>query len=109
MVYHLIRLFEERVRHRFADDHAGGALDQILQTLQMLDVEGGNDINAGVKDLKDVLIAFVVARAWDIGMGNFIDDSHLRTTGKDRIEVHLLYSHAAVLDTPPRNDLEPFD
>lgn len=59
--HHVIGGIKERVGDGFADLHAGDAADHVVQAFQMLDVNGGKDVDSGFKKLFDVLPAFGVA------------------------------------------------
>ena len=69
---------------------AGDALDDVVERLEVLDVDGGDDVDAGVEQLLDVLPALLVARAGDVGVGQLVDEDDLRAAGQDGVEVHLL-------------------
>ena len=69
---------EERVGHRFAHAHAGDLGDRVVQRLEVLDVDGGHHVDAGVEDLEHVLVALLVAAARHVGVRQLVDDAHLR-------------------------------
>jgi hypothetical protein len=46
---HLIGLFQDGIRNRFADHHAGDLGDDVVQALQVLDVHRRVDIDTGVE------------------------------------------------------------
>src|SRR5262249_35194071 len=108
-VHDLVGLLEEAVGHGLADGHAGRALDQVVQALEVLHVEGGDDVDARGEELEHVLPALAVARAREVRVRSLVDDGHLRAPREDRAAVHLLDGDAAVLDAPARHDLEPLD
>ena len=60
---HLVRLVEDRVGHRLADDDAGDLRDHVVEALEVLHVERREDVDARVEQLLDVLPALEVARA----------------------------------------------
>ena len=64
----------------------------------MLDVDGGNHVDAGVEQLEDVFVPFLVRGSRRVRVGQLIDDRELRTTFLDGLQVHLLQGDAAVLD-----------
>ena len=72
----------------------------------MLDVDRGQDVDAGVKERVDVLPAFLVAAARDVGVGVFVHDRGPRGPGQDGVEVHFLELRAPVGQAPGRDDLE---
>ena len=49
------------IRHRFPDLRPGNAADDIVQTLQMLDVDRSTYVDAGAEQLLDILPAFGMA------------------------------------------------
>ena len=74
----LVGLVEDAVRHRLALLDAGDLRDQIVQALEMLDVERGPDVDAGVEQLLDVLPTLRMARrgiaADEVGVGELVDE-----------------------------------
>ena len=47
----------------------------------MLNIEGSVNIDSGIQQFFDVLVAFGMARSGSIGMGIFIDYGQVRVTG----------------------------
>ena len=66
----------------------------------MLNVDGGDDVDAGVEELVDVLVAFGVARPGRVGVGELVDEHQLGAAGEDGVDVHLLEHRVAVLQPP---------
>ena len=97
---------EDRVRHRLAHADAGDLRHDIVQAFDVLDIDGGIDVDAAVQQLFNVEIAFGVAAARHIGVGKLVDENELRPAGDDGVEVHLVEPLAFVLDGPARNDFE---
>ena len=60
---HLVGAVEDAVGDRLAHAHAGDLRDDVVQALEVLDVERGVDVDAGVEQLLDVVPALRVARA----------------------------------------------
>ena len=81
---------EDRVGHGLAHAHMGDLGDDVVQALDMLDVDGGVDVDAGRQQLLDIEIALGVAAAGRIGMGELVDQRDLRAARDDGVEVHLL-------------------
>ena len=75
----------------------------------MLDVDGGDHVDAGGDDLFDVLVALGVVRAGHVGMRELVDDHHVGLARDDRVDVHLFEFYIAVIDLAARNDLEVAD
>ena len=98
-----------RVRHPFPLRHPGDLLDDVVERLEVLDVDGRDDVDAGREQLLDVLPALLVARPGDIGVRELVDQCDLRVAGKHRVDVHLGERRAAMLELATRHDLEPAD
>ena len=81
---------EYRIRHGLAHPHMRDLRDHVVETLDVLDVDGSVDIDAARQQLLDVEIALRMAAAGRVGVGEFIDQREPRTTRDQRIEVHLL-------------------
>ncbi len=81
-------------------------LDGVGDALEVLDVDGGDHVDAGVKDLEDVLPALGVARSGDVGVGQLVDERHFRMAGEHGVEVHLLEAGAPVVDDTSGDDLQ---
>jgi hypothetical protein len=77
--------------------HSGDLLDHVVEGFQVLDVQRGDHVDAGVEECLDVLPAFgVAALAGHVGVRELVDDRHLRAPGEQRGEVHILEQSAAV-------------
>ena len=57
---------------------AGDLGDDVVEALQVLDVDRGDHGDAGVEQLLDVLPALGVLAARGVGVGQFVDQHHLR-------------------------------
>ena len=98
------------VGDRLALLHPGDALDDVVERLEVLDVERGDDVDAGVAELLDVLPALLVHAS----PGAFVwASSSTRATagrsGDHGVRVHLLERRAAVRDRPPGDHLEALE
>ncbi len=102
-------IFEDRVGHRFADTHAGEGGDDVVQALDMLDVERRIDVDPGVEQFLDILIAFRVPAARSIRVRKLVDQDQLRPPFEDRVDIHLAKAVSLVIDLATRNDFLPFD
>ena len=65
-VDHLDRVgaIEDRIGHGLAHPDMGDLGDDVVQALDMLDVDGGVDVDAGGQQLLDIEIALWMAAAW---------------------------------------------
>src|SRR4029077_3437418 len=81
------------------------ALDDIVHRLEVLDVDGRDDVDAYLQQFFDVLPAFLVARSGHVRVCELVDQRHLWSTGEDGVDVHLLELAAAVSDRLARHAL----
>ena len=55
----------------------GDPLDDVVERVEVLDVDGGDDVDAGGEQLVDVLPPLVVARPGGVGVGELVDQDQL--------------------------------
>ena len=103
----LVGLLEDRVRHGLPHDDAGDLGHHVVQALDVLDVDGGVDVDAGVEQLDHVLPALGVAGAGRVGVGELVDQDDGRPPAEGAVEVELGQRGAAILERLPRKDLQP--
>ena len=72
----------------------------------MLDVDGGDHRDPGVEQFLDILPAFVVLAARCIGVGEFVDQDHLRVPCQHGRHVEFGEAAAAIFDVAGRDDLD---
>ena len=89
--------------------HPGDRRHHVVERLQVLDVHGGDHVDAGVQQLLDVLPPLLVARAGDVGVRELVDEGDLRRPGQDGRQVHLGEQGAAVGDLLAGDHLQPVD
>ena len=97
---------EHLVRHGLAHPHMGDLRDHVVEAFDVLDVDGGIDVDAMGQQFLDVEIALGVAAAGRVGMGKFVDKGDLRSPRDQRIEVHLLQRLLLVGEPPARQHFE---
>ncbi len=97
------------VGHGLALGGAGDALDHVVGRLEVLDVEGGHDVDAGGEQLVDVLPALLVAATGGVGVGHLVDQRDLGAPLEDGVDVHLLQRRAPVGDAPAGHHLQVAD
>ena len=102
----LVRAPHDLVGDGLALQHAGDALHDVVQRLQVLDVDGGDDVDAGVQQLLHVLPALLVAGSRHVRVRQLIDQHHLGRAGKDGVHVHLLELRPAILHVPAGHGLQ---
>ncbi|CUS44389.1 hypothetical protein MGWOODY_Smn1161 [hydrothermal vent metagenome] len=104
-----LRVLQDAVGHRLAHPNPGEAGDHVVEAFDMLDVEGREDVDAGVEQFLDILPALGVAAALDIGVGELVDQHERRATCQDRIEIHFGQCLAAIIDGATGDHLERRD
>ena len=102
----LIGELQHLVREGLADADAGDALHDVVQALEVLDVERGEDIDPCGQQFLDVLMALHMSAALDVGMGELVDNGELRLAPEQRVEVHLGEDAAAIAKLAARQDVE---
>ena len=94
--------------HRVGDGlaHAGSAElgDLVVERLEVLDVDGGEHVDAGVEQVLDVLVALLVLEARRVGVRQLVDQRHLRRASQDGGEVHVGQVGPAVGHAPLGDD-----
>ena len=85
------------VRQRFADLYAGDAAHLIVEAFQMLDVDGGVDVDTGGEQFLHVLPALGVTTARRIAVRQFVHQHQFGFESQQTVEVHLLQRDAAIL------------
>ena len=103
----LVGLLEDRIGDRLAHDHPGDLGHDVVEALQMLDVQRGVDVDAGLEQLLDVLPALGVTAAGGIGVGQLVHEDEGRTAGEGGVQVELPQRGPAVLDERRGQELEP--
>ena len=102
-------IVEDRVGHRLAHPHPGEAGDDVVEALDMLDVERGQHVDAGVAQLLDVLPALRVAAAGGVGVRQFVDQGDRRRPDEHRIDIEFIEPVRAMFDRAARHDFERRD
>ncbi len=105
----LVGRVQHAVRHRLAHADAGDAGDDVVQALQMLDVQRGIDVDPGIQDFLDILVAFDVAAAGHVGVGQLVDDHQARPALQDAVDIHLVEDAVAVDDLLARQHVQPVE
>ena len=98
---------QETVRDGLALRDAGDLLDNIVQGLDVLNVEGGDHIDPRREQLLYVLPAFVVLRSGRVGVGEFIDQRDGGLAVKHRVQVHFFEGDAPVFHAGAGHTREP--
>ncbi len=89
--------------------HARDALDDVVERLEVLDVDGRHDVDAGVEQGLHVPPALVVEAAGRVGVGQLVDQRDVRAAGEDGVEVHLGQRRPPVGDGQARDHRQVAD
>ena len=104
--FDLVGVLKHAVGHGFPHLHVRDALDDVVKAFQVLDVHRRKHVDAGFKDLFDVLVAFDVPASWNVGVSQFVHQHQLGPAPEDGVEVHLGEEPAAVVDLPAGQRLQ---
>src|SRR5262249_55204660 len=96
------RLLQDRVGDRLPRRYLRHARNDVVQTLEMLDVQRRVDVDARVEKLRDVLPALGVARAGSVGVSQLVNQEEGGPADERGVEVELAKGRAAILDRPRR-------
>lgn len=97
---------EDGIGHGFLNCRAGDLADEFGAALDVLDVERGENVEAGVEQLTHVLPALGMAAARGVRVGEFVHERELRTARENGVEIHLGERDAAILDGAARDERE---
>ncbi len=104
--HHLVGLAEHGVGDRLADAGAGQLGDLVVQRLEVLDVDGREDVDPRRQHVANVLEALLVLDAGGVGVRELVDQRQIGITPQQRRQVHLLELGAAVGNLAPGNRLQ---
>ena len=85
-----VRPIEDGIRHRLAHAHARDLRDHVVQALDVLDIDGRVDVDAGIQQLFDIEVAFGVPAARNVGMGKLVDEDEAGVPLERGIDVELV-------------------
>ena len=81
---------EDRVRHGLAYPDMRDLRDDVVEALDVLNIDGGVDVDTAVKQFLDIEIALGMTTAGRVGMGELVHQRDLGAAGNDGVEIHLL-------------------
>ncbi len=93
---------EHRIGHGLGHAHAGDAQHHVVEAFQMLDVDRGPHVDAGIEQFDHVLPAALVAAARRVAVRQLVHQHQGRLARQQRVQVHLLQHPALVLDALAR-------
>ncbi len=86
----------------------GDLCDNVIEALDVLNVDGGVDIDAVSHQLFDVEISLGMPAAVSIGVGKLVHQHDLRMPSDHRIEIHLLKMPPLIVNALARDDFKTF-
>src|SRR5205814_365936 len=96
----VVCLVENAIGDRFAHADPGDPGDDVVEALDVLNVEGCEDIDARGDQLLDVEIALGMPAAGVVGVSELVDDNQLRTPLEYCVQIHFREQMAFVLYLP---------
>ncbi len=107
--FDLVGATEHVVGDGLALRHAGDLPDHVAERLDVLDVDGGEHVEAGGEQGVDILPALLVRGTGCVGVRELVDEHDLGPAGQDAGEVQLVESDPAVEHGSAREHLEPVE
>ena len=104
----LVVPLEDCIRHRLTHGHAGDLCHHIIEAFDVLHVERGVHVDAGVQQLEHILPALAVAAARGVGVRELIDQDERRLPRQRTVEVEFLQDASLVVDCTTGEDGESF-
>ncbi len=98
--FDLVRLDDDPVGHDLPDDHPRDAGDDVVEAVEVLNVDGGVDVDAGRENLLDVLPALGVPGPRGVRVGQFIEEEERRLAREGAVQVEITQHGAAVGEFP---------
>lgn len=103
-----VGLFDDPVGNGLADFDSGDLAHLVVEALQMLDVHGGENVDAGLEQNHDVFPALGVGNTGDVGVREFVDGANFGMTGEDSTGIHLFEGAVAIDDVAAWDEFEAF-
>ena len=103
------RQVEHGVGYRFPHGDAGDLGDDVDDAFEVLDIDGGIDMDAGSQQFLDILPSFWVSAAGGVAMGEFVDQNETGLAPKSRVEVELFQQYPLVCTAYPGQNLHALE
>ena len=103
---HLVGGVEDMVGDALRHRDAGDGGHHVVETLQVLNVDGGIDADPRAQQLLHVLVALHVAAALSVGVGQLIHQYELGAADQGGVQIELTQFHALIGDAPGRELLQ---
>ena len=104
---HLAGIVKYGIRDALTDAHMGDGCNYIMKALQMLHINGGIHVYACIQEFNHILIAFPVAAALGIGMGQLIHQDQVRPAYQGGIQIKLPQRDSLIFHGPGSQEFQP--
>ena len=94
------------IGHALRRPDVGDGADDVAEGREMLDVQGGQDVDAGVEQFINILPAVGVRAVRGVGVGVVIDDGRGGAAADDRVQVELFEVEPSIRNPPALDQLE---
>ena len=91
-----VRVVQHRIGHRLMHTYAGNGTHRAVEAFEVLHIKCRPDVDARLQQLLHVLPALGVARTFDIGVREFIDQQHRGLACQRGVQVEFLQRVTAV-------------
>src|SRR6516165_238061 len=102
----IVGLVQHAVGHGLAYAYPSDLGDDVVQAFDMLDIQGGKNVDAGGDDFLDVEIALGVAASGRVGVSELVDQCELGAALENGVKIHLGQEVTLVVDLLPWELLE---
>ena len=102
----LISPIEKSIGQGLLHANSCDLFNDIVQTLKVLNIHRGVNINATVKQLFNILVSFWMSAARSIGVCKFIDQNNRRPSCENGIEIHFFKDNTLIFHTASWNHFQ---
>ncbi len=94
----LVGTIHDAVRNGFVHGYAGNLPDGVDQAFYMLHVQSGINVDTMIEQLQYVLVALAVARTFDVGVRQLIDQNIVGLQAQNGVQIHVFQLDATVFE-----------
>ncbi len=105
--FHLVGLFQDIVGKGFPHDDPRNLGHDVVQAFEVLDIEGGVNIDAQVQQFLNILPAFSVPRAGSVSMGQLVHQQEAGLALQGPVNIEFLQGGAPVFQFLGWEDFQP--
>ncbi len=104
--FDLVRAADDVVGDRLLLLDTGDSGECVVEGLEVLDVDGGDDVDTGVEERLDVLPSLRIRRTRRVRVRHLVDEGDIGSPSEHGIEVHVVELRTAIRDLSARDDFE---